>query len=119
VLLRRVVDNLLDNAHEYSPRVEDGVELRVGRDDREIRIEVQDQGIGIAEGDLPHVFRPFFRADRSRARATGGLGLGLALARRIVDAHRGTIALASRAGEGTRAEVRLPIDDTLADAKDG
>ncbi len=55
------------------------------------------------------MFRPFFRADRSRARATGGLGLGLALAKRIVDAHGGEIMLESAPNEGTRARVRLPI----------
>jgi signal transduction histidine kinase len=108
VLLRRVVDNLLENAHKYSPRGEDEVELSAARDDGGVRVEVRDHGIGVAAEDLPHVFRPFFRADRSRTRATGGLGLGLALARRIVDAHAGTIALESRLGEGTRAVVRLP-----------
>jgi two-component system, OmpR family, sensor kinase len=74
-----------------------------------IEIEVMDKGIGIAAADLPLVFRPFFRADRSRTRATGGLGLGLALAKRIVDAHGGSLALESAVGEGTTARVRLPI----------
>jgi signal transduction histidine kinase len=110
VLLRRVVDNLLENAHKYSRRAEDGVDLAAAREGGEARIEVRDRGIGIAADDLPHVFRPFFRADRSRTRATGGLGLGLALARRIVEAHQGTIALESALGEGTRAVVKLPID---------
>lgn len=107
VLLRRVVDNLLENAHRYSEAPADPVELAASAGG-EVQIEVVDHGIGIAEGDLPRVFRPFFRADRSRTRATGGLGLGLALAKRIVDAHGGTIALSSRPGEGTRALVRLP-----------
>lgn len=107
VLLRRVIDNLLENAHKYSERPADPVEL-VARAGSEVEIDVVDRGIGIAESDLPSVFRPFFRADRSRTRATGGLGLGLALAKRIVDAHGGTIALSSRPGEGTRATVRLP-----------
>lgn len=109
VLLRRVIDNLLENAHKYSRTPADEVELRArphGGDG--VEIDVVDRGIGIAESDLASVFRPFFRADRSRARATGGLGLGLALAKRIVDAHGGTIELSSRPGEGTRARVRLP-----------
>lgn len=55
------------------------------------------------------VVRPFFRVDRSRTRATGGLGLGLALAKRIVEAHGGTIALASTPGGGTVARVCLPV----------
>jgi signal transduction histidine kinase len=108
VLLRRVVDNLLTNAHKYSKGPGDDVELRAARGPGEVRIEVRDRGIGIAAEDLPHVFRPFFRADRSRTRATGGLGLGLALAKRIVEAHAGAITLESTPGEGTRAVVHLP-----------
>ena len=109
VLLRRVLDNLLENAHRYAKGSADEVELHAAPGARgSVRIEIRDHGIGIAPEDLPHVFRPFFRADRSRNRATGGLGLGLALARRIVEAHHGTLALESRLGEGTRAVVLLP-----------
>jgi len=109
VLLRRVLDNLLENAHRYAKGSADEVELHTAPGARgSVRIEIRDHGIGIAPEDLPHVFRPFFRADRSRNRATGGLGLGLALARRIVEAHHGTLALESRLGEGTRAVVLLP-----------
>lgn len=108
VLLRRVLDNLLENAHKYSKRAEDPIEL-VARGGTELTIDVIDMGIGIAAADLPRVFRPFFRADKSRTRATGGLGLGLALAKRIVEAHGGSIELESIANEGTRARVRLPI----------
>ncbi|WP_437962032.1 HAMP domain-containing sensor histidine kinase [Sorangium sp. So ce119] len=108
VLLRRVVDNLLENAHKYTERSAEAIEL-VARGGEEVAIDVIDRGVGIAAADLPRVFRPFFRADRSRTRATGGLGLGLALAKRIVDAHGGRIELASAPNEGTRARVRLPI----------
>jgi signal transduction histidine kinase len=54
------------------------------------------------------VFTPFFRGDRSRSRGTGGVGLGLALAKRIVEAHGGTIGLTSAPGSGTTVRVRLP-----------
>ncbi|APR83389.1 Phosphate regulon sensor protein PhoR (SphS) [Minicystis rosea] len=108
VLLRRVVDNLLENARKYSARDEGEIELHASVEEAMVHIEVRDRGIGIRPEDLPHVFRPFFRADRSRTRKTGGFGLGLALARRIVEAHEGTIALESTVGEGTRAIVRLP-----------
>lgn len=111
VLLRRVVDNLLENAHKYTERDEDPVEL-VARGGEGVSIDVIDRGIGIAADDLARVFRPFFRADRSRTRKTGGLGLGLALAKRIVDAHGGTIALTSVPNEGTRAQVTLPVAGT-------
>jgi signal transduction histidine kinase len=108
VLLRRVVDNLLENAHKYSPRAGDEVALSAEAGAGEVRVEVRDHGIGIAPEHLAHVFRPFYRVDRSRTRATGGLGLGLALARRIVEAHGGSIALESRVDEGTQARVVLP-----------
>jgi signal transduction histidine kinase len=107
VLLRRVIDNLLENARKYSDAA-DAVELHA-TSGNELSIEVVDRGIGIAAADLPLLFRPFFRADKSRTRATGGLGLGLALAKRIVDAHGGTITIESVVDEGTRVRVRLPV----------
>ncbi|MCC6552495.1 MAG: HAMP domain-containing histidine kinase [Polyangiaceae bacterium] len=109
VLLRRVVENLLENAHKYTDRTAEPVKLRARAVDggEGVEIEVIDKGIGIAAADLPMIFRPFFRADKSRTRATGGLGLGLTLAKRIVDAHGGTLELESAPGEGTRARVRL------------
>ena len=73
-------------------------------------IEVEDHGAGIPEEDLPHLFRPFFRGDRSRTRTTGGVGLGLLLARRIVEAHGGRLEIASRVGAGTTARITLPAE---------
>ncbi|WP_437522298.1 HAMP domain-containing sensor histidine kinase [Sorangium sp. So ce726] len=108
VLLRRVFDNLLENAHKYTEQATAPIEL-IARGDEEITIDVIDKGIGIAADDLPRIFRPFYRVDKSRTRATGGLGLGLPLAKRIVDAHGGKIELVSAPNEGTRARVRLPI----------
>jgi signal transduction histidine kinase len=105
-LFRRVIDNLLDNAHKYSPPEQPiTLSLRGGPD--AVVFEVRDRGMGIAERDLPRVFEPFFRAERSRSRGTGGVGLGLTLARRIVEAHAGRIELSSETGGGTRASVRM------------
>jgi signal transduction histidine kinase len=104
-LLRRVLDNLLDNAQKYSPP-ERAIRLSLSFGS-ELVFEVTDDGIGIAPNDMPRVFEPFFRAERSRSRGTGGVGLGLTLAKRIVDAHDGRIELASAAGQGTRARVYL------------
>jgi signal transduction histidine kinase len=116
VLLRRVVDNLLENAHKYTEQRAEPIAL-VARADGDVEIEIIDHGVGISAADLPQVFRPFFRADRSRTRATGGLGLGLALTKRIVDAHGGSIELTSAPGLGTRAVVRLPVrPDVVVDS---
>jgi signal transduction histidine kinase len=71
-------------------------------------VEVQDRGIGIHAEDLPKLFTPFFRTDRSRSRASGGVGLGLAMAKRIVEAHGGTVAAESQASAGTTFRFTLP-----------
>ncbi len=106
-LLRRVLDNLLDNAAKYS-EAPTPVELGVRPDGDGIAFAVRDEGIGIEPADLPRLFTPFFRTDRSRARGTGGVGLGLALARRIVEAHGGSIAVESRTALGTTVTFRIP-----------
>lgn len=107
-LLRRVFGNLVDNAQKYSD-AGTPITLRAGRVGDRVRFEVIDRGMGIDEADLASVFDPFFRTDRSRARATGGVGLGLSIARKIVVAHGGEIALTSRPGLGTTVTVALPI----------
>ena len=112
VLVRRAVDNLLDNAHKYTDRQDASIVLRArgetkGGEDALV-VEVEDEGIGISAEDQARLFEPFFRVDRSRTRATGGLGLGLVLARRVAEAHGGTLTIESQLGKGTRARVRLP-----------
>jgi len=108
VLFRRVLDNLLENAHKYSRDERSTITLRASADGDDVVFEVEDRGIGIAEADMPRVFLPFFRSDRSRARGTGGVGLGLTLAKRIVEAHAGTITVSSEIDVGTTVRVRLP-----------
>ena len=105
--LRRLVANLLENAAKYSEPPAP-IRLAARRDGAGAALEVRDHGIGIDPEDLPRLFTPFFRTDRSRARGTGGTGLGLALARRIAEAHGGSIAAESAPGEGTTFRVRLP-----------
>ncbi|MGH7823251.1 MAG: sensor histidine kinase, partial [Candidatus Binatia bacterium] len=106
-LLGRVLDNLLDNAAKYSDAASP-IDVSLAEAERGIAISVRDRGIGIGSEDMAHVFTPFFRGDRSRARDTGGAGLGLALSKRIVEAHGGRIALESRPGEGTTIRIWLP-----------
>ncbi len=106
-LLRRVIDNLADNSRKYSEPTSP-VQLRVRSTEQGVLVSVIDHGMGIEAADLPHIFTPFFRADRSRARQTGGVGLGLALVRSIVRAHGGEIEVTSQVGAGTQVNVRLP-----------
>jgi len=73
-----------------------------------VRVEVSDDGVGIAASDLPHVFDRFYRADASRARKSGGTGLGLAIVRSIVHMHGGECGIESRPNEGTRIWLQLP-----------
>ena len=73
-------------------------------------IEVSDHGPGINEMDLSHITEPFYRSDTARQRSTGGYGLGLFLCQLIVNAHKGSIEIQSRLGEGTVVTVRLPVD---------
>lgn len=106
VLLRRAIENLLDNACKYS----DGdVRLSVAEGEGRLEIAVRDRGAGIPPDDLKQLFVPFFRADRSRTRNTGGIGLGLALARSIAEAHGGGIGAESTVGSGSIFRLWLPV----------
>jgi two-component system OmpR family sensor kinase len=108
VMLKHAIGNLLDNAQKYSPANEPIVlHMRAADDGTEVRIGVSDHGVGIDRADAPHVFAPFFRGDRSRSRETGGVGLGLTLARRIIEAHGGTIELRPGDDGGTTVTVAL------------
>ena len=80
--------------------------------DETLVLSIIDDGIGIDATDLPHVFDRFYRADQARDRRIGGSGLGLAIARAIVEAHGGTIAVASDGqGQGATVTIRLPLNE--------
>lgn len=106
--LAQVICNLLANAATYSPP-NTKITLNVSARDREIVLQVRDQGDGIAPDLLPHIFDLFVQSDQKLDRARGGLGLGLSLAKKIVDLHGGTITARSEGpGKGSEFEVRLP-----------
>ena len=107
--LRQVFDNLLSNALKYSP---DGapIEARARVEAGVIAVSVRDQGIGVAADELPLLFERYGRARRARAQGIEGLGLGLYLARRILEAHGGSIRAESPGvGQGTTMHVVLPL----------
>jgi signal transduction histidine kinase len=103
--LKRALRNLIDNAVAYGARAR----VRVGQTGKIAVIEIDDDGPGIAEADRARVFEPFVRLDASRNKETGGIGLGLSIARTIVRAHGGDIALSTRPEGGLRASVTLPL----------
>jgi signal transduction histidine kinase len=103
--LQRMLANLIDNAVNYTP-ARGSVTVSVCGDENLAVIAVSDTGVGIAAEDLPHIFRRFYRCDRSRARP--GTGLGLTLVEAVVKAHRGRIALTSTPNVGTTFTVTLP-----------
>jgi two-component system, OmpR family, sensor kinase len=106
--LKQLVIILVDNALKYTPPT--GI-VTVGLQiiDQMARIRVQDNGVGIASNDLPHVFERFYRVDPARGHDPGGTGLGLPIAKWIVEQHRGAIAISSEPWEGTTVIVSLPI----------
>jgi heavy metal sensor kinase len=106
--LERLFMILLDNAVKYTP-TGGHVGVRAWSEEGFAKVEFHDSGIGIAAGDLPHIFDRFFRADRARSPESGGTGLGLAIARWIVHAHRGEIHVQSEPSKGSSFQVKLPL----------
>jgi PAS domain S-box-containing protein len=104
--LGQVLSNLLSNAIKYSPEGR-GITVHVQPDADAIRVDVVDQGVGIAQEDIPNLFKRFYRAEGATQHARG-LGLGLYITRRIVHAHDGSITVASEVGAGSTFTVTLP-----------
>lgn len=108
--LRRIIENLASNAVKFTPKggeiwITANCLLEAGT----VEIEVSDNGIGIAQKDLPYIFDKFVQGDSSISRTYSGSGLGLALARELAELHGGSIAVQSREGVGSRFVVTLPI----------
>ncbi len=111
--LGQVASNLLSNALRYTERG-GRVDLRVRQEERSAVLEVADTGVGIAPEDLKHVFKRFWRGEKSRSRTTGGAGIGLAIVHELVRAHDGRIDVESRPGTGSTFRVSLPALETRA-----
>lgn len=107
--IRLLVRNLLQNAVNHTPPDQPPPVLSSHVDEHEWRLSVSDHGPGIEPEHLSRLTEPFYRADPSRQRSSGGVGLGLYLSRVIAEAHGGSLELLSTPGEGTRAVVVLPI----------
>lgn len=105
--LQSVLTNLVENAVRHSPPEEE-VLVIVATDERHVKIEVIDHGVGIAREHLPRLFERFYRVDKSRSRQFGGAGLGLAIVKTMLEAHNGTVTVSSEVGVGSTFTVRLP-----------
>lgn len=106
--IKQVLYNLLDNAVAHTGK-EGRITVTARKQDDKVYISVADTGEGIPAEDLPMIFERFYRVDKSRARATGGSGLGLTIAKRLVEAHGGTIEVKSIKGQGSTFTFNLPV----------
>jgi signal transduction histidine kinase len=109
--LALMVANLIDNAIRYTPGG-GTVQVSVGSSDGDVRIRVEDSGIGIPQRDLTRVLERFYRVDPGRSRRSGGTGLGLSIVRHVVENHGGSVSVESELGRGTTVDVVLPVAET-------
>lgn len=123
MLLRRALENLLDNALKYGSKGDAPVELGVAERPSaghagtpSLTFTVADRGRGLTPDEQAQLFTPFYRGEASRARSTGGVGLGLVLVRRIVEAHGGTVRVDSAPNQGTTFTIELPLATDQANA---
>jgi two-component system, OmpR family, sensor histidine kinase KdpD len=105
----RVLVNLVENAHKYSPPGPP-IELRAWKEDANLRIAVSDRGPGVSQHERERIFEPFYRP-AGQTPDVGGAGLGLAIARRLAEAQGGSLTYESRAGGGSTFSLRLPAAD--------
>jgi signal transduction histidine kinase len=109
-LLQQALRNLLDNAFRYTVTASGHtIYLRLFTRSRHIIIQVADEGMGIPDQDLPHIFERFYRVDKVRSRQTGNFGLGLSIVQQIVQVHGGQIKAHSVEQEGTTFEMEFPF----------
>jgi heavy metal sensor kinase len=106
--LKQVVVNLLDNAIKYTPK-RGGIQMRIHAVNGHAVLEVEDNGMGIAQEALPHVFERFYRVDRTRSGESEGAGLGLSIVKSICTAHGAEVGVTSIPNVGTRFSVKLPL----------
>lgn len=113
--LTQAVGNLVENALRAVELVENPqIHLAIQVDQDAWRIQVSDNGVGISEQDLPHIYRRFYRVDKHRDRDDGGVGLGLSIVKAIVESHRGEISLESKPGSGTQVTIMLPLKEAAS-----
>jgi signal transduction histidine kinase len=108
IRVEQILSNLLSNALRHTPEG-GGVSVEIRNDPGHILVKVHDSGPGIAADAMPHIFERFFRADKSRSRAEGGTGLGLAIARKLAEAHSGSLTASNHPSGGALFTLTLPV----------
>jgi signal transduction histidine kinase len=108
VKLRQLFINILENAVRYTP-TGGNISVLLEKKDSNAVTAISDTGIGIPPEHLPHIFERFYRVDKARSRADGGVGLGMAIAKYIADSHGGKIEVESQVGKGTTITVTIPL----------
>lgn len=115
--IKQVILNLFHNAVQHTDAETGRISLTLVSRGGVAELTIQDNGIGIAEEHLPHVFDRFYRGESSRNRRSGGAGLGLSITKSLVEGHGGTIEVVSSVGRGTSFVIRLPLDRGTASPK--
>lgn len=105
--LKRVIHNIIGNSVKYMDKPEGIIKIRINDSGEYVQVDIEDNGMGIAETDLPFIFDRFYRADASRSTKTGGSGLGLAIAKKVIEDHFGRIWASSKKHEGTTISFTL------------
>ncbi|WNS74558.1 ATP-binding protein [Bacillus sp. DTU_2020_1000418_1_SI_GHA_SEK_038] len=104
--LKQIFLNLINNAITYTPNG-GSVSISLRESEAKVFIKVRDTGIGISKEEIPRIFERFYRVDKARSRNSGGTGLGLAIVKHLVEAHKGSISVESKIGEGTTFFIEL------------
>lgn len=105
--IKRALNNIVSNAVKYMDKKEPEIHFRVTETSDAINIQISDNGRGIDEKDLPHIFERFYRSDVSRNTKLGGSGIGLSIVKKVIENHEGSVVAMSRPGVGTEVSIEL------------
>lgn len=117
IKLGLALSNLIENAVKYNDKENGWVHVSLNADHRYMYVKVEDNGMGMPEEALDHIFERFYRVDKSHSREIGGTGLGLAITKSVILLHRGEIKVSSSEGDGTTFTVRIPLNYIGKEAK--
>ncbi|MGI6214984.1 MAG: sensor histidine kinase, partial [Christensenellales bacterium] len=102
--------NIMENAVKYTQESGE-IEVKLERSGKSAVLSIEDNGPGMSQENIKHIFERFYRVDKARSRETGGTGLGLSIAKQIVNLHSGSIKAESEEGKGTKFIITLPLSN--------